>query len=189
MMRFCFLQSQPRFAARSSVLDYLASKGLLVRQRPHSLQLPRCMRSGDVIEPRLKVQWFLKAESLANAALAAVERNELRLHPSAFSKVWSHFLSNHKDWCISRQVWWGHRVPAFWASTRSDSSFGSEEELAERCSVFVAAADQQEAAQKASLALGKEPQIFGKMFLDGREIDFLFQLVNLKGKVGDLRKR
>ena len=77
------------------------------------MTLPVCSRSGDVIEPLIKPQWFLKTQRMYQRALEAVQTGELRLKPEFYQKEWSHWLTNHVDWCLSRQLWWGHQVPVW----------------------------------------------------------------------------
>ena len=74
----------------------------------------RCQRSNDVIEPRLKTQWFIKTGPLAERALAATRSGRTRIVPERFVKVWEHWMTNIRDWNVSRQLWWGHRIPAWY---------------------------------------------------------------------------
>ena len=95
------------------MVDFLRDNKLLHKISPHQMSVPICSRSGDVIEPLLRPQWFVDTKEMAQKAMAAVESGELKIHPSHFESVWFEWLSNIKDWCISRQLWWGHRVPAY----------------------------------------------------------------------------
>ena len=74
----------------------------------------RCQRSNDVIEPRLKTQWFIRTGPLAEPALAATRSGRTRILPERFEKVWEHWLTEIRDWNVSRQLWWGHRIPAWY---------------------------------------------------------------------------
>ncbi|KAG7275461.1 hypothetical protein CRUP_008317 [Coryphaenoides rupestris] len=102
-----------RFDAREKVLDALAEKTLLRDKKEHAMSLPMCSRSGDVIEPLLKKQWFLRCEDMAARAIQVVEEGQLEIIPHFYTKTWKNWLSNISDWCISRQLWWGHRIPAY----------------------------------------------------------------------------
>jgi len=102
-----------RFEARARLVEALETKGLYRGKRPNAMRLARCSRSGDIIEPRLKPQWFVRCDGMAEKALQAVENGELELQPSWHAKTWREFLSNIHDWCVSRQLWWGHRIPAY----------------------------------------------------------------------------
>lgn len=104
-----------RFEARRRLLDDLTREGLLVEARPHRMSVGISQRGGEVIEPLLSEQWFVRAKPLADLALAAVREGRTRIVPERFEKVYFHWLENIQDWCISRQLWWGHRIPVWYA--------------------------------------------------------------------------
>ena len=99
--------------ARRAVKRALEEKGLARGSKPHVIQLPRCERSRTVIEPLISTQWFMKMKPLAEPALAAVRDGRTQIIPEEWVKTYDHWLTNIQDWCISRQLWWGHRIPAF----------------------------------------------------------------------------
>ncbi len=103
-----------RYEARERILADLAARGDLVAERPHEMLFGRCQRSNDVIEPRLKTQWFIRTGPLAERALAATRSGRTRILPEHFVKVWEHWLTNIRDWNVSRQLWWGHQIPAWY---------------------------------------------------------------------------
>ncbi len=103
-----------RYKARERLLADLRARGDLVAERPHEMLIGRCQRSDDVIEPRLKTQWFIRTKPLAAAALEATRTGRTRILPQRFVKVWEHWLTNIRDWNVSRQLWWGHRIPAWY---------------------------------------------------------------------------
>jgi valyl-tRNA synthetase len=109
----------PRFAgrdrkeARRDVKKALEEKGLARGSKPHKLTLPRCQRSGGVVEPMISTQWFLRMQSMAEKALDAVHSGKTVIIPSEWTKTYDHFLENIQDWCVSRQLWWGHQIPAW----------------------------------------------------------------------------
>jgi valyl-tRNA synthetase len=103
-----------RYEARRAILDALERRGDLVRTEPHEMLIGRCQRSNDVIEPRLKTQWFVRAEPLAARALQSTRRGATRILPERFEKEWEHWLTNIHDWNVSRQLWWGHRIPVWY---------------------------------------------------------------------------
>ena len=103
-----------RFAARQRVVADLDAQGLLDRVLDHTLMVPRGDRSGAVIEPLLTDQWFVKIEPLARPAIAAVENGDVEFVPKQYENVYFSWMRNIQDWCISRQQWWGHRIPAFY---------------------------------------------------------------------------
>jgi valyl-tRNA synthetase len=103
-----------RYVARERILADLEARGDLLGARPHEMLIGRCQRSNDVIEPRLKTQWFIRTAPLAERALAATRTGRTRILPERFVKVWEHWLTNIRDWNVSRQLWWGHRIPAWY---------------------------------------------------------------------------
>jgi len=107
-------QGLDRFAARKKVIADLQAQGLLVETRPHKLMVPRGDRTNTVIEPMLTDQWYLAMEGLAKQGLAAVENGKVRFVPENWTHVYNQWLENIQDWCISRQLWWGHRIPAWY---------------------------------------------------------------------------
>ncbi|MFP4130264.1 MAG: valine--tRNA ligase [Halorhodospira sp.] len=107
-------QGLDRFAAREQVVEDLRAEGLLQAVADHRLMVPRGDRSGAVIEPYLTWQWFVRAEPLARPAMQAVEDGRIRFIPDNWDKVYFEWLGNIQDWCVSRQIWWGHRIPAWY---------------------------------------------------------------------------
>jgi valyl-tRNA synthetase len=105
-----------RYVAREKVLADLKDQGLIAEVKKHRLKIPRCGRTGAVVEPMLTDQWFVKMESLAKAGLDAVARGDIRFVPENWAATYNEWLTNIQDWCISRQLWWGHRIPAWYDS-------------------------------------------------------------------------
>lgn len=103
----------PRFTARKQVLAALKDLGLYRDTKDNPMVVPLCSRSKDIIEPMLKVQWYLNCTDMAARAVDAVKTGQLKLIPESHNKVWFNWLENIRDWCISRQLWWGHRIPAY----------------------------------------------------------------------------
>jgi valyl-tRNA synthetase len=103
-----------RFEARKRILDDLAAAGRVERIEPHTLMIPRGDRSGAVIEPYLTDQWYVHIEPLAGPAIQAVETGRVRFVPENWDKTYFQWMRNIQDWCISRQLWWGHRIPAWY---------------------------------------------------------------------------
>ena len=103
-----------RFDARKQVLKDLDALGLLVSEKKHKLNVPRSDRTGTIVEPMLTDQWFVKMDGLAARGLAAVENGDVRFYPDHWSATYNHWLKNIQDWCISRQLWWGHQIPAWY---------------------------------------------------------------------------
>ncbi len=103
-----------RYAARKRIVADLEAAGLLVEVRPHRLMVPRGDRSGEVVEPFLTDQWYVKAGPLAAVAAKVVEDGRIRFIPGNWTKTYFEWMHNIQDWCISRQIWWGHRIPAWY---------------------------------------------------------------------------
>ncbi len=103
-----------RYEARKRVLVDLQSQGLLVSEKPHKLKVPRSGRTGVVVEPMLTDQWFVKMDTLAKRGLDVVAAGQVRFHPEHWTTTYNHWLENIQDWCISRQLWWGHQIPAWY---------------------------------------------------------------------------
>jgi len=103
-----------RYDARKTILTDLADAGLLIEEKKHKLQVPRGDRTGQVIEPYLTDQWFVKMDSLAARGLELAENGSVRFVPENWINTYRHWMSNIQDWCISRQLWWGHRIPAWY---------------------------------------------------------------------------
>jgi valyl-tRNA synthetase len=103
-----------RFEARQLVLRDLEFYGLIVEVKAHKLTVPRCGRTDAIVEPMLTDQWFVKMESLARRGLEVVEKGDVRFVPANWTTTYNQWLSNIQDWCISRQLWWGHRIPAWY---------------------------------------------------------------------------
>ncbi|RYE81079.1 MAG: valine--tRNA ligase, partial [Myxococcales bacterium] len=102
-----------RFEARKAVKKKLDELGLKRGTKPHTLNLPRSQRNGSIVEPMVSTQWFVRMKTMADGALAAVADGRTKILPVDWTKTYNHFLENIQDWCISRQLWWGHRIPAF----------------------------------------------------------------------------
>jgi valyl-tRNA synthetase len=103
-----------RFAARKAVKARLEELGLARGSKPHTMTLPRSQRSGTVVEPMISTQWYVKMEPLARPAIEAVEDGRIRIVPEEWTKTYFHWMRNIQDWCISRQLWWGHEIPAWY---------------------------------------------------------------------------
>jgi valyl-tRNA synthetase len=102
-----------RYAARERIVEDLRDLGLLVDVKDHSMAIGLSQRSGAVVEPRLSTQWFVKIQPLADKAIAAVEQGHIKFTPDQYAKTYFEWMRNIHDWCISRQLWWGHRIPAW----------------------------------------------------------------------------
>ena len=110
-----------RFACRKQIVKDLEEAGLIEKIEDYTNKVGHSERTDAVIEPKLSAQWFLKMEGLAKRALEVVEDDTIRFHPTKFKNTYRHWLENIKDWCISRQLWWGQRIPAWYFEWRTES--------------------------------------------------------------------
>lgn len=107
-------QNQDRFEARKNFWSDMKSAGLTIKTENYRTTIPRSQRGGEIVEPMISEQWFVKMESLASAGLDAVRDEKIKIVPERFEKTYFNWLENIKDWCISRQLWWGHRIPVWY---------------------------------------------------------------------------
>jgi valyl-tRNA synthetase len=102
-----------RYEARRRILEDLQAQGFLVGEKDYTIAIGKCDRCGSVVEPRLSLQWFIKIAPLAQRAIEAVEKGHIRFTPDNYAHIYLNWMKNIHDWCISRQLWWGHRIPAW----------------------------------------------------------------------------
>ncbi|XP_070702289.1 valine--tRNA ligase, mitochondrial isoform X2 [Pempheris klunzingeri] len=145
-----WLKGVKRFDARQLVVDALVEKKLFRGKKSHAMTLPVCSRSGDIVEPLLKKQWFVRCDEMAKKAIQAVEDGQLEIIPHFYTKTWKNWLSNISDWCISRQLWWGHQIPAY--QVELPNSTDKQEEQ------WVWGRSEDEARQRAAVKYGVKPQ-------------------------------
>ncbi|MFN8342637.1 MAG: valine--tRNA ligase [Cyclobacteriaceae bacterium] len=130
-----------RFAVRKEIIKDLREAGHLVKEEEFITRIGRSERTNTVVEPKLSLQWFIKMKEISVRAREAVETDEVKLHPAKFKNTYRHWMENVRDWCISRQLWWGHRIPAYYYGTGEND--------------FVVAETIEEAAHLASKATGR----------------------------------
>ena len=145
-----------RYEARRRIVAELTVRGDLAGEQPHDMIVGRCQRSNDVLEPRLKTQWFIRTESMAARALDATRLGRTRILPERFDKTWEHWLTNIRDWNVSRQLWWGHRIPA-WYCPLGHVTVSAEEAGPAAC----------ETCARPAAELAQDPDIFDTWFSSG----------------------
>ena len=133
-------EGMDRFQARRNIADYLNKNGDLSKVEIYSTSIGTSERTGAIIEPRLSLQWWIKMPELAKPAIKAIKDGEIRLIPNKFKNTYSHWMNNIKDWCISRQLWWGHQIPVYFYGDGEDD--------------FVVATDLNEALKRAKEVSG-----------------------------------
>lgn len=129
------LHGLDRYEARKLILEELGAQGLLEKTDDHKLMVPRGDRSGAVIEPFLTDQWYVKVEALAKPAIEAVEKGDIKFVPDNWKNTYFEWMRNIEDWCISRQIWWGHRIPAWYDEHGGVYVGRTEEEVREQHSL------------------------------------------------------
>ena len=105
-----------RFVCRKKLWADMKEAGLVIKEEPYALKVPRSQRGGEIIEPMISTQWFVRIKPQAEKALMAVKNGDIRIVPDYFEKVYDNWLENIDDWCISRQLWWGHRIPVWYCA-------------------------------------------------------------------------
>jgi valyl-tRNA synthetase len=123
-----------RFEARKRVLHDLRERGFLVSEKDYTLAIGKCDRCGTIIEPRLSEQWFVKIQPLADRAKEAVESGEITIVPDNYRQIYLNWMNNIHDWCVSRQLWWGHRIPAWTCSNLKCKEVMVAREAPAKCS-------------------------------------------------------
>ncbi|KAK9458393.1 tRNA synthetases class I-domain-containing protein [Dipodascopsis uninucleata] len=134
-----------RFDARKLVTEKLTELGLFVEKKDNEMTVPLCEKSKDVIEPIMKPQWWVRQKPMADAVIASVKSGEMSIFPKIFEAEFFHWMENIQDWCISRQLWWGHRVPAYFVRIEGETQDIVEDKW------WVAAENEEEAIKKAKV--------------------------------------
>jgi len=144
---------QDRFEARRNLWEDMREAGLVIKEEPYTLKVPRSQRGGEIIEPMVSTQWFVEIKPLAEAALKAVQDGHIRIVPERFTKVYYNWLENIEDWCISRQLWWGHRIPVWYCQSCGE--------------MIVARQDPDECPACGSRQLEQDPDVLDTWFSSG----------------------
>ncbi len=107
-------QGLDRFECRKKIWEDMRAASLVIKEQPYTLNVPRSQRGGEIVEPMISTQWFIKIQPLAEKALDAVRDGRTKIVPERFTKIYYNWMENIRDWCISRQLWWGHRIPVWY---------------------------------------------------------------------------
>ncbi len=153
-------KGQDRFAVRKAVVKELEANGSLIKVTPHTHKVGTSERTKAVVEPRLSDQWFLQMETLAKPAIDAVENEDVQLVPKKFINTYRHWMNNIRDWNISRQLWWGHQIPAYYYGTNNEN--------------VVVAETKEKALEKAKIASGDDALTLNDLTQDEDVLDTWF---------------
>ncbi len=119
-------EGMSRYECRKAIVEDLKSSGNLEKIEPHAHNVGHCYRCHDTVEPIISKQWFVKMDTLAKPALLAVRKKSIKFTPNRFTKIYNNWMENIKDWCISRQLWWGHRIPAYYCDECGETVVAKE---------------------------------------------------------------
>ncbi|CAM9542848.1 unnamed protein product [Pylaiella littoralis] len=150
---------QDRFDCRDNLWADMEKESLALKVEPYQQRVPRSQRGGEVIEPLVSSQWFVKTEGMGAKALAAVQDKEIQILPERFNKVWHNWLDGIHDWCVSRQLWWGHQIPVWYASGHDGYFVARCEEDARNQAT--------EAGVSADVTLERDPDVLDTWFSSG----------------------
>ena len=142
-----------RFKARKAIWEDMTEAGLVIKEEPYLMNVPRSQRGGEIVEPLISTQWFVNMDSLAEMAAESVRKGEITFVPDRFTKVFLSWMDNIQDWCISRQLWWGHRIPVWYCQDCRE--------------VIVAREDPTECPKCASHNLKQDPDVLDTWFSSG----------------------
>ncbi len=123
------LEGQDRFEARKNIVELLKKEGFFRKEEKHPHSIGQCQRCKTVVEPRISTQWFCKMTDMANTAMNAIKKNEIRFIPDNQGKIFNEWMSNIQDWCLSRQLWWGHRIPAWYCDDCGEMIVTEDDEI------------------------------------------------------------
>jgi valyl-tRNA synthetase len=112
-----------RFECRDAIWYDMEVKGLAIKVQPHTQRVPRSQRGGEIIEPLVSKQWFVRTEGMGAKALHAVQCGDIKIVPQRFDKIWNNWLTDIRDWCVSRQLWWGHRIPVWYIGSKGEDNY------------------------------------------------------------------
>ena len=112
-----------RFECREKLWSDMEAADLVLKVEPHTQRVPRSQRGGEIIEPLVSSQWFVKTEGMGTKALKAVKDGDIKIVPQRFDKIWFNWLEDIHDWCVSRQLWWGHRIPVWYVGESGESEY------------------------------------------------------------------
>lgn len=159
-------EGMDRFECRETIIEDLKDRNLFIRAEKHLHAVGHCYRCHTVVEPRLSKQWFVKMKPLAKPGIKAVEEGEIKFHPARWTKVYLNWMGNIRDWCISRQIWWGHRIPVWYCK----DCLGTEEirdveiDAPEKKGVYVGTVSPEKCPSCGGTHLEQDPDVLDTWF-------------------------
>ena len=150
-----------RFECREQLWADMEAEGLVIKVEPHTQRVPRSQRGGEIIEPLVSSQWFVKTHGMGAKALKAVQEGDIQIVPQRFDKIWSNWLTDIHDWCVSRQLWWGHRIPVWYVGDAGEDDYivaRNEEDAREKA---------MEMGHPADITLRQEEDVLDTWFSSG----------------------
>eukprot|EP01006_Ploeotia_vitrea_P054475 TRINITY_DN67889_c8_g2_i1.p1 TRINITY_DN67889_c8_g2~~TRINITY_DN67889_c8_g2_i1.p1 ORF type:complete len:1124 (+),score=661.45 TRINITY_DN67889_c8_g2_i1:467-3838(+) len=179
-----------RFDVRTKIIDDIKALGLYRGKEPNKMTLGQCSRSKDIVEPIVRPQWWVATKGMAARAVDAVRKGDLKIIPESHHHTWYNFLEDPQEWCISRQLWWGHRIPAYYVTLSSDDDTKSTEEDPERWVVGRTEEEALDAAVKkfnvdrSAISLRQDPDVLDTWFSSGL---FPFSVMGWPEDTADMR--
>ena len=146
-----------RFHARKAITEAFKARNLYVETKDNPMVIPICNRSKDVVEPMLKLQWYVNCADMARRSVEVVKNGELTILPEQYNKTWFYWMENIRDWCISRQLWWGHRLPVYYVRSNDPAETAKLDALDDD-QRWISAIDEEQAKVKAVERLGVKPE-------------------------------
>jgi len=157
-------EGMDRLEAREAIIEDLKERALFVRSEPHRHAVGHCYRCHTMIEPRLSPQWFVKMKPLAKPAIEAVKKNKIKFHPLRWTKVYLDWMENIRDWCISRQIWWGHRIPVYYCKRCQMSDDRGQKKAESQTGVIVSKTRPEKCPECGGTDIEQDPDVLDTWF-------------------------